>query len=233
MLNGAYRDLLPATATCAAALIGLLFVAMTVARRRSPADRPVVIEQVRAAACILAFTNALAVSLFGLVPGNNIGYPAVVLAVIGIFFTAAGTRSIFSGRLPRRHVPRQLGLIALLLLTFAFELAGGIDLILNPHSNGAAELVSDLLVALLIIGIGRAWGLVGDRETGIIASIAVLTGHDHNPDGPLSGSAPPGWTAGDARGVITPGPRIPGVAVWEAVRADLLAPNPSRRIRRQ
>lgn len=30
----------------------------------------------------------------------------------------------------------------------------------------------------LIIGIARAWELVGDRATGIIASIAVLTGHD-------------------------------------------------------
>ncbi len=45
-------------------------------------------------------------------------------------------------------------------------------------SAGAAELVGNLLVGLLIIGIGRAWELVGDRATGIIASIAVLTGHD-------------------------------------------------------
>lgn len=178
MLTGAYQDLFPAIAECAAALTGLLFVAMTVAARHNPSDRPVVIQQVRAAASILAFTNALAVSLFGLVPGNNIGYPATVLAVIGIFYTAAGTRSIFSGHLPRRDVPRQLGLIALLLLTFAFELAGGIDLILNPHSAGQAELVSNLLIGLLIIGIARAWELVGDRATGIIASIAVLTGHD-------------------------------------------------------
>ena len=191
MLTGAYRDLFPAIADCAAALTGLLFVAMTVARRHSPADRPVVIEQVRAAASILAFTNALAVSLFGLVPGNNIGYPAAVFAVSGILFTAAGTRSIFSGRVPRRHVPRQLGLIALLLATFAFELAGGIVLILHPHSNGAAELVSNLLVALLIIGIVRAWELVGDRATGIISSIAVLTGHDHNTNGPPPASALP------------------------------------------
>jgi uncharacterized membrane protein len=191
MLTGAYRDLLPAIADCAAALTGLLFVALTVARRHNPADRPVVIEQVRAAAAILAFTNALAVSLFGLVPGNNIGYPATVLAVIGIFFTAAGTRSIFSSHVPRRHVPRQLALIALLLATFAFELAGGIDLILHPHSPGAAELVSNLLVALLIIGIARAWELVRDRDTSIIASIAVLTGHDRNPDGPPPASALP------------------------------------------
>jgi hypothetical protein len=115
--------------------------------------------------------------------------PDAVLAVIGILFTAAGTRSIFSSHMPRRHVPRQLGLIALLLLTFAFELASGIALILNPYSGGAAGLVTNLLVALLIIGIARTWELVGDRDTGLIASIAVLAGHDRNP-GPSAGSGP-------------------------------------------
>jgi len=190
VLNGTYRDLLPAIAACAASLTGLLFVAISVAPRHSPADRPVVVREVRAAVSFLAFTNALAVSLFGLVLGNNLGYPAVVLAVIGILFTAAGTRSIFSGPLARRHVPRQLVLIAFLLLTFAFELAGGIGLILNPHSISAAGLVSNLLIGLLLIGIARAWELVGDRDTGIIASIAVLTGHDPSPDGPSSVPAP-------------------------------------------
>jgi hypothetical protein len=191
MLSGTYRDLFPAIATSAAALIGLLFVAMTVAARRNPADRPAVILQVRAAASILAFTNALAVSLFGLVPGNNVGYPAVAVAVIGIFFAVAGARSIFSSHLGRRHVPRQVALVAALLVTFAFELAGGIDLLLNPYSSGAAQLVSNLLVVLLIIGIARAWELVGDRDTGIISSIAILTGHDHQPDGGSSAGAPP------------------------------------------
>ena len=96
VLSGAYSDLLPAIAECAATLTGLLFVAMTVADHRSPADRPAVIEQVRATASIVAFTNALAVSLFGLVPGNNIGYPATVLAVIGIFYTARARRKVLA-----------------------------------------------------------------------------------------------------------------------------------------
>jgi hypothetical protein len=73
MLAGTYRDLFPAIADCAAALTGLLFVAVSVAARHNPSDRPVVIQQVRAAASILAFTNALAVSLFGLVPGTTSG----------------------------------------------------------------------------------------------------------------------------------------------------------------
>jgi hypothetical protein len=182
VLGGTYQNLFAAIAECAATLTGLLFVAMTVAGRHSPADRPVVIQQVRSAACILAFTNALAVSLFALVPGNNAGYPAVVLAVIGILFTAAGARSIFSGPLARRHVPRQLGLLALLVLAFSSELAGGIALIVNPRNATAAGLVGNVLVALLIIGVARAWELVGDRGAGAIASIAILTGHDRNAD---------------------------------------------------
>jgi hypothetical protein len=184
VLTGDYRDLFLAIATCAASLTGLLFVALTVARHHSPSDRPVVIEQVRAAAAILAFTNALAVSLFGLVPGNNAGYGAVVVAVIGIFFTAAAARSIFSGHVPWHHVPRQLALMTFLMVTFVFEFASGVDLILNPHSNGAAELVGNLLVALLIVGVARAWELVGDRDANIIASIEVLTGHDATPIAP-------------------------------------------------
>ena len=94
-------------------------------------------------------------------------------------------------------------LIALLLATFAFELAGGVVLILHPHSADAAGLVSNLLVALLIIGIVRAWELVGDRATGIISSIAVLTGHDQNPDGPPSASALP--DPGETERVDDPG----------------------------
>ena len=105
-------------------------------------------------------------------------------AIVGILFTAAGTRSIFSSRLPRRYVPRQIAFIAVLLVTFAYELAAGINLLRYPHSSGAAETLGDLLVALLLIGIARAWELVGDRDTGIITSIAVLAGREQ--DGPSS-----------------------------------------------
>jgi hypothetical protein len=183
VVSGTYWEFLAAIAGSTATLTGLLFVAMTVTGRRSASPRPAVIEQVRAAASIVVFTNALAVSLFGLVPGNNIGYPATVLAVIGIFYTAAGARSIFSSHPPRRRALRQFELIALLLAVFAFELVGGIRLILDPRNLGAAGLVCDLLVVLLLIGIARAWELVGDRDTGPLASIAVLAGHDRDPAG--------------------------------------------------
>lgn len=183
MLSGTYEEFFAAIAASAAALTGLLFVALSVAPREGRSDNPVIIGQVRAGAALLAFTNALAVSLFGLVPGNNVGYPAIVAAVIGIFFAAAGTRSILANPYTaKQHVRRQIVLIAALLLTFGFELLGGIGLVAQPHDTGSAQLVGNLLVGLLLLGIGRSWEFVGDRDTGIIASIAVLAGHE--PGGP-------------------------------------------------
>jgi hypothetical protein len=84
-----YRELFAAVAATAGSLTGLLFVALSVTGRARAAG-PSAIQQVRAAAALLAFTNAMAVSLFSLVPGTNPGYPAVVLGVIGLLFTAAG-----------------------------------------------------------------------------------------------------------------------------------------------
>ncbi len=99
------------------------------------------------------------------------------MGVIGISFTAAGMRTILSSPSVQHHIRRQLGLIILLLLTFGFEFAAGIDLLLDPRAIGAVNLISNILAASLLIGIARAWELVGDRDTGIISSIAVLTGH--------------------------------------------------------
>jgi len=183
VLNGTYDTLLPAIAASAAALIGLLFVAISVDNRHARADRPAVVKHVRAAAAILAFTNAITVSLFGLVPQNNIGYPAVVTAGGGILFVLAGTRSIFSSHLPRRYWWQQLSFVAALLAVFAFELDSGIDLLRSPGDSSAAHELCDMLIILLVIGIARAWELVGDRDTGIVASLLALAGRETGPDG--------------------------------------------------
>ena len=176
MILGNYRDLFTAIAGSSATLTGLLFVALSVARGQSSVHAAVV-QQVRAAAALVAFTSALAVSLFGLVPGNNVGYPATVLGTIGLLFTVAGMRSIFASTSDYRLLWQQSGLMVLLLLTFGFELASGVVLIVNSRSSSALMVVSNVLVASLLIGVARAWGLVGDRDTGPIASIAMLSGH--------------------------------------------------------
>jgi hypothetical protein len=177
MVVGGYRDLFVAIAGSAATLTGLLFVALSVTPRRGGAPGPAVILQVRTSAALLTFNNALAVSLFGLVPNTNVGIPSVVLGVIGITFSAAAVRSIRSSGSPARQMLFQFELITLLLLIFGTELVSGIIVIANPRSGEAVQVIGYALISSLIVGISRAWELIGDRDTGLAASIAVLLGH--------------------------------------------------------
>jgi hypothetical protein len=174
-----YRDLFVVIGTCAATLIGLLFVAMSITQEET-ASRPQEIREFRAAAALLAFINAFTVSLFGLVPGTNIGYPAVVVAGVGILFTAGGVRTIISLHLPRRQSRSQVSLLVVLLAVFGLQLGRGIQLLVDRRNAGAVAFVGDILIVSLLVGIGRAWEFVGQWDTGVLASIGRLIRH---PDG--------------------------------------------------
>jgi hypothetical protein len=172
--TGSYQEFYEAVSASAAALTGLLFVALTVTPRDNLQVGPAVIREIRAGAALIAFVNALVVSLFALAPGTGIRYPATVLGVIGLFFTAAATRSIISSPSTAGRRFRQLGLLNLLVLIFGTELVAGIVLIVNSKLGTAVDIINDALVISLLVGIARAWELVGSRDTGIVASIAVL-----------------------------------------------------------
>jgi hypothetical protein len=189
VVTGIYRDLFVAIAGAAGALTGLLFVALSVAPRPRTGQRPDVIRQVRAAAALLAFTNALAVSLFGLVPHNEIGYPAAVFGVIGVLFTFGGLRSILTDPVARTQVRGQIGLIVLLLGAFGVEIVAGVSSIARPHGTVAIDVIGNVLAGSLLIGVARSWELVGDRDYGITSSLLALAGHERHLGGVVAGPA--------------------------------------------
>lgn len=118
-------------------------------------------------------------------------------------------RSILSSQSTQRQQLRQLGLITLLLLIFGTELVSGISLIADPRRGTPLQVIGYALVTSLIVGIARAWELVGDRDTGILASIAVLAGHPAGPDGAPASEAGASPGPGDTPG-HEPGPHQAG-----------------------
>ncbi len=176
MVTGSFTELFVVIAESAATLIGLLFVAVTVARRRvDPGSEE--IGDFRAAASLFAFTNALVVSLYGIVPGNNTGYPSLIMGILGILFVGAGVRTTLALPVRQQRRRHQLPLIVGLVAVFGFQIDYGIELLNHPRASGDLGIVGDVLIASLLIGIGRAWELVGSWDTGMISSIRYLFGH--------------------------------------------------------
>jgi hypothetical protein len=186
MVTGDYRDFFVVLATSAATLIGLLFVALSVAGGRTK-NHPQVIREFRAAAALFAFTNVFTVSLFGLVPGTGVAIAAVVVSGVGILFTAAGLRTTLSLPQKLQHRRTQFALILGLLAILGLELYYGILLMRHPHNHSDLSNLGYILIVSLLVGIGRSWEMVGDRDTGLLASIGLLIGHD--PTGAIAAAA--------------------------------------------
>jgi hypothetical protein len=176
VITGSFSEFFVVIAESAATLIGLLFVAVTVAKRRTDAGSEE-IGDFRAAASLFAFTNALVVSLYGLVPGNNAGYPSLIMGILGLLFVGAGVRTTLAQPVRRQRRSHQLPLILGLSAVFVFQIIYGFRLLDHPKASGDLSIIGDVLIASLLIGIGRAWELVGSWDTGIISSIRYMFGH--------------------------------------------------------
>jgi hypothetical protein len=172
MVTSSWNELFVVIAESAATLIGLLFVAVTVTKGRNLSGSLEIVE-FRAAASLIAFTNALVVSLFGLVPGNDIGYPALTMGIIGILFIGAGVKTTLAQPPSQQRRRRQVALFMGLLAVFGFEIVLGLRLINRPHGGGLS-VIGDVLIASLLIGIGRAWEQVGSWDTGIVSSVGRI-----------------------------------------------------------
>ncbi len=178
MVPGVYDAYLAAMATAAAALIGLLFVAVSV--RDDTIFGPNAMPGGEALA-ITAFTglvNSFVVSLLGLIPKVNIGEPAVIMAVISIVAIV---------RLQRRlHIGRNPIVLAIALLTYAAQFGLGVLLLVDPHDSDQLINLSIIVFVTLIVSLQRAWSLLRGRHLASARGTGV-TGDHYPPPGSGSG----------------------------------------------
>lgn len=186
MVPESIHDFFVASGSAAGALIGLLFVALSVsAQGPAQAEAEAQLHRLRAAAALTAFTNALAVSLFALIPGHKIGPAAAAVAVLGLTFVTASLLSLIRLHLVRRDTLRGALLLIALAVTFVIQLIEGIDVIISPGDSGAVNTIAALVVVCFLVGIGRAWELIGGPSIGITREVtALVRGHEPGADDP-------------------------------------------------
>jgi hypothetical protein len=171
------HDMFLASAGVAGALIGLLFVAISIEHDRLTAQDADQVQRVRTRAALTAFTNALTVSLFALIPGHGLTYSSISVGAAGILFVLASVLSV--RRMARSHRTRtgrmrNLTFLFAQLILFGFQVYWGTRLAIHQHDTDAADNIAILVIVSFLIGIYRSWELIGGPEIGFGRELRAL-----------------------------------------------------------
>jgi hypothetical protein len=181
MLPNGFHDLFNATAEVAGTLVGLLFVAISVSHERITGDRSQT-HRVRASAALTAFTNALMVSLFALVPGLRVGWTALVVSIFGLVFVLASLLSLLRVRDAQPAALRDAVFLVGLAITFGVQLVAGLLELAHPRQDGPATTIAVVVIVCFLIGIARSWELIGGPSIMLRHELGALArtrgGHD-------------------------------------------------------
>jgi hypothetical protein len=166
VVPASYHEFFAGCANVAGALVGLLFVAVSISPGNLTGTDATVAFQLRAAAAFSTLVNALVITLFALLPHTNLGIVALVTSLSGLG-TTCGLVLIGLRESDLRRV-RELVLVIVLFLLYGWQLVNAIRLLHHAGNTDALEDEAILVIVCFLVGIGRAWELVGIRRTGLV-----------------------------------------------------------------
>jgi len=168
-----YQPFFTASTASSAALIGLLFVAVSIAPERIFGAQAEASRQAGALSAFTALVNVFFISFVGLIPSVPIGPAATFISVPAALQTLALLLLLPSWRAEgtlRRGIVLFLGGAAV----YSLEAAVGIQLWRSPSNTGSLTALLEILLGAYAIGLGRAWELLGAPRTGVISQLVVL-----------------------------------------------------------
>ena len=124
-------------------------------------------------------------SLFALIPGDRVGPTAVVVAPLGLAFVTASLLSLVRLHQLRWSTVRDAVFLLGLAVVFVVQLIDGAAVIVQPVSPGTVNTIATLVAVCFLIGVARAWELIGGPSIGITREItAMVRGPEDSTDNP-------------------------------------------------
>ncbi len=186
-----YLPFFAASMGAAAALLGLLFVAVSIAPERTVGARAPVERQMVADSVFTALINAFFISMGGTIPDLNLGSITLPLSVLALAQTLHVGRVLWPRRLTVATLSRRLGLVLVGLVIYGLEVANALQLLGRPTQPAPVVVsLTGLLFGVYGFAIVRSWELLGARR-GLLARLSPL--FEAEPDGmaPAPDPTPP------------------------------------------
>jgi hypothetical protein len=176
MSPAAFQPYFLASASAGGALIGLLFIAISIAPEHTFGKDAAFERKLIASSAFTALVNAFFISLGALLPDTTfaaLGGVSIAMGAIGLLNTLYLGWDIVDRR-GEMSLRRSMLLVMASLAIYGGECGAGVTLVRPGHTSDPAFVVAELLLAVYGIGIMRAWQLLGGEHSSLIGQIIAL-----------------------------------------------------------
>lgn len=193
MIPDQFANYFLASAGAGAALIGLLFVAISIRPEHTFGVGAHPVRRGVASGAFTALTNAFFISMFALIPQTNVGLIALFVGMIDAVFTVRLARGLLHRPGGQRAETATWGAwwrlavtLILSVVLYVYEAMLGETLLRQPHNNGAIVGICYVMVWVYAVGLARAWELLGGPGGGMSTWLNPLRTLEEAPSPPAA-----------------------------------------------
>ena len=176
MVPAEFANFFIASAGAGAALVGLLFVAVSLAPEQIVTRRAPVERQAVAGSAFTALINAFFLSVVALVPHFYFGSFIVPFSSLCLATSLIQAWHLLRGRKSWPSLLRRTFLVLLSVGLYGLELLNGVQLLNDPSQAGIVFELVWCVIGAFGIGLSRAWELLGAQRYGLLGWLNPL--HD-------------------------------------------------------
>jgi hypothetical protein len=170
MVPAEFQPFFTASTAASAALIGLLFVSVSVAPEKVFGGQAEAVRQARALSAFASLANIFFISFACLIPHVTAGPVISGIGLVGALQTL-GLLTLLPDWRAEGALVRSSILFLGSAAIYGGEIALGIQLWMKPSEVGALTGVLELILGAYAIGLGRAWELLGAPRTGLVSRL--------------------------------------------------------------
>ncbi len=164
MIPPAFDTFFATIAGAGAALVGLLFVAISVAPDQTVKPEAPLERQAMASSCFIALINPFIIALVGLIPdidASAVGLTTLALSMMGLFNIFILGWFLLREPMGWRSIVRRTVFVLVGLGFYGAEFYAGKALLNTSNIEAPLTWLAALLIGLNAFGLSRAWDLLG------------------------------------------------------------------------